>query len=126
MDGAEDSAVFEILGDESLTSLFKPTDANEIQLMTLHKSKGLEFEVVFHFDLEEWSFPFREYTGNFNDPASYPTLSEELNLHYVGITRAEKLCVLVQCELRKNASGSFKSAQPSYFLGLPQLQGLYS
>ena len=94
--------------------------------MTLHKSKGLEFKVVLHFGLEEWNFPYRKYTGNWNDPPQYPDLQQETNLHYVGITRAEELCVLCQSELRENAKGELKTSAPSYFLGLSQLNGLYT
>jgi superfamily I DNA/RNA helicase len=127
MDVSEDAdlAVVKILTDESLIGAFSPLDENEIQLMTLHKSKGLEFKVVFHFDMEEWSLPYRQYTGSFNDPACYPTLLEETNLHYVGITRAEELCILIQSELRPNKNGVFNRSQPSYFFTLPQLEGLY-
>ncbi|MFT6926366.1 MAG: superfamily I DNA/RNA helicase [Psychromonas sp.] len=127
MDPSEDAdlAVAKILTDESLMGAFRPLDENEIQLMTLHKSKGLEFKIVFNFDMEEWSFPYRQYTGNFNDPAYYPTLLEETNLHYVGITRAEELCILIQSELRPNINGVFNTSKPSYFFTLPQLEGLY-
>lgn len=120
------SQLNETLNDEKYTSVFKSVVKDEIQLMTLHKSKGLEFKVVFHFDLEEWSFPYRRPGNTWSDPPDYPNLVQETNLHYVGITRAEEYCVLVSSELRKNAKGEFKKAQPSYFLTLPQLKGLYS
>ena len=121
----EHVAVENILNNKKMISLYKPIDANEVQLMTLHKSKGLEFKVVFHFDLEEWSFPHREYTGDWDDPPSYPDLVQETNLHYVGITRGEELCILIQTRLRQNAQGNFSQSRPSYFLQLPQLDGLY-
>lgn len=110
---------------QSLLKMFNSENEEEVQVMTLHKSKGLEFDVVIHFGLEEWVFPYREYSRDFNNPI-YPDLEQETNLHYVGITRAEKLCLLIQTTLRQNSSGAVKNAQPSYFLNLPQLAGLYN
>ena len=41
---------------ESLES-YKPILDNQVNLMTLHKSKGLEFDIVFHLNLHEWVLP---------------------------------------------------------------------
>ena len=65
-----------------MASFLPPAD-NEIQLLTLHKAKGLEFDIVFHLNLYQWILP--QYKGDY---------SQDLNLHYVGITRAKKCCVL--------------------------------
>lgn len=118
-------ATQKIQASQSLLKMFRPMNDKEVQVMTLHKSKGLEFDVVIHFGLEEWVFPYRKYSTNYNNPI-YPDLEQETNLHYVGITRAEKLCVLIQTGLRENRSGKINNAQPSYFLSLPQLKGLYN
>ncbi|PMH86083.1 hypothetical protein BCU60_10440 [Vibrio cyclitrophicus] len=98
---------------------------NEIQVMTLHKSKGLEFEVVFHLDLYEWVFPYRKYTGNF-DEYVFPEWDQDLNLHYVGITRAKQACILAYSNRRLNAEGDNRQGQSSQFLNLPGLQGLHA
>lgn len=121
-----DGAVIRTISDDILVKQFKPLDDNEIQVMTLHKSKGLEFKLVFHLDLDEWSFPYREYNSEDRHTALYPTLQQEINLHYVGITRAENCCILINSSLRQNASGAFKNADESYFFKLPQLDNLYS
>ena len=120
----ENAAVRDIWNNESLLKLFKPLSNNEVQLMTLHKSKGLEFEIVFHIDLEEWSFPYRIPGKNWDD-IIYPSLSEDTNLHYVGITRAVQYCILVHTTQRKNANDEYKNSQPSYFFNLTELEGLY-
>lgn len=125
VDENSDVAVREILQHNELIKKYKPLDENEIQVMTLHKSKGLEFKVVFHFDLEEWSFPFQQIENNDWDNPIFPSLAQDTNLHYVGITRAENCCILVQTKLRQKANGDFCSSKPSYFLNLPQLEGLY-
>lgn len=121
---AENNAVKSIWSSDVLLKLFKPVVKDEVQLMTLHNSKGLEFKVVIHIDLEEWSFPHRIKGENWED-VNYPSLEDDRNLHYVGITRAEKLCILVQASQRRNSYGECKKSKPSYFLNLPQLEGLY-
>ncbi|EGR1974761.1 ATP-dependent helicase [Vibrio parahaemolyticus] len=121
---AENDAVRIIWNNDTLVKLFKPIAEDEVQLMTLHKSKGLEFKIIFHLDMEEWSFPHRVPGANWDD-INYPSLAEDTNLHYVGITRAELCCVLIRTTLRKNAKGNYVDSRPSYFLGLPQLEGLY-
>ncbi|MFI2810054.1 UvrD-helicase domain-containing protein [Microbulbifer sp. JSM ZJ756] len=121
---AENDAVRTIWNDNSLVKLFKPVAENEVQIMTLHKSKGLEFKIVFHLDMEEWSFPHRIPGANWDD-INYPSLAEDTNLHYVGITRSELGCILIRTSLRRNAQGNYSDSRPSYFLRLPQLEGLY-
>jgi DNA helicase-2/ATP-dependent DNA helicase PcrA len=125
-DEVSDDAVRNILVNETLKKQFMAVNDSELQVMTLHKSKGLEFKLVFHFDLEEWSFPFRQYVQGDWDNPHYPSLNQDANLHYVGITRAENCCCLIRVDLRQNAQGNFGPSQPSYFLKLPQLEGLYS
>lgn len=123
---ASDDALRKILQKQELIKQFMPLDDDEIQVMTLHKSKGLEFKVVFHLDLEEWSFPFQQVVNNDWDNPIYPSLSQDTNLHYVGITRAQNCCILIRVELRQNSQGNFSQSKPSYFLRLPQLEGLYA
>lgn len=55
-----------------------------VQLMTVHSSKGLEFDGVFLSGLEEGLFP---HENSQNDPKS---LEEERRLMYVAITRARR------------------------------------
>ncbi len=113
------------LGNENYIKNFMPVLTNEVQLMTLHKSKGLEFHTVFHIDLDDWSFPYRKYTESWDDPPLYPQYKQDLNLHYVGITRAKEYCLLIQTTKRFNKNGIEKNTQPSDFLTLPQLEDLY-
>lgn len=94
-------------------------DGNEVQIMTIHKSKGLEFPVVFIAGMKEKSFPkdFKdeEYelyglfkTPNFPIPYKYLDYKDELTLEekeekyyyeerrvlYVGLTRAKEILIL--------------------------------
>lgn len=118
-------ALEEVLSSDEAIKQYTPSNVNELQIMTLHKSKGLEFEVVVHLDLYDWVFPFREYTGDFNEH-SYPSWDQDLNLHYVGITRAKTACILAHSTRRLNTNGENRSGQPSAFLNLRGLNGLYA
>ena len=59
-------------------------DKNKIALMTVHSSKGLEFEYVYVAGMEENLFP----SGGFM--ASEAEIEEERRLFYVAMTRAKE------------------------------------
>lgn len=108
-----------------LPEFFKAAEDDEIQIMSLHKAKGLEFDIVFHLDLHEWVLPAkRPGPGNDWDNPEYPTLEQDANLHYVGITRARKACFLCTADQRLNSYGSVKQAQPSEFLRINEIRKL--
>lgn len=101
----------ETLNTKSYLTSFIPAADNEINLMTLHKSKGLEFNVVFHMDLYKWVAPLE----NISDEEWIQTL----NLHYVGVTRAIDVCYLmIGTERYRPRYDDFYHAVPSPFLGL--------
>jgi len=94
---------------------YRPPANNEICIMTLHKSKGLEFDVVFHMDLYDWVFPRRSIS-----PIEY---QQDLNLHYVGVTRAKKACYIMQGTYRyRSYKDDYYEAKPSPFLSINGVQ----
>jgi hypothetical protein len=114
----------QVLQDEHSLNSYKPTSSNEVQIMTLHKSKGLEFEVVFHLNMSEWELPAKRIENNdFNNPI-YTHWEQDLNLHYVGITRAKKECILVRGTKRTNSNNDLKCAKDSEFLSINDLPKL--
>jgi DNA helicase-2/ATP-dependent DNA helicase PcrA len=121
----EECALGRTLDDEVVIKQYKPIDKNEVQVMTLHKSKGLEFDVVFHLDLYDWVFPRREFVQGCYDEI-FSDWDQELNLHFVGITRAKEYCILVSSTRRLNSNDEEKSGNKSQFMTLPDLAGLYS
>ena len=95
-----------------------------VVLTTMHKSKGLEFDIVFHLNMCEWELPFRIIKDNdFNNPL-YPNWEQDLNLHYVGVTRARKACFLVRGTQRTNNRDILKMAKDSEFLSLNGIEVL--
>ncbi|MGI9250008.1 MAG: DNA helicase II [Pseudohongiellaceae bacterium] len=64
----------------------------EVQLMTLHSAKGLEFDLVFLAGMEDGLFPHKRSIGDSNG------LEEERRLCYVGITRAKQKLYLSHAE----------------------------
>lgn len=101
-----------VLEDEKLFNSFIPGNEDEVLIMTIHSSKGLEFEIVFHLDLYKYILPSRGWTidGNKNE------LIESLNLHYVAITRAVSACFLISSTSRTKFNGDQTHAESSEFL----------
>ncbi|KPU83013.1 hypothetical protein JI57_02790 [Psychromonas sp. PRT-SC03] len=110
--------------ESRLLKHYKAVNEDEVQVMTLHKSKGLEFEVVYHLDLYDWVHPKRKFVQGCYDVV-YDNWDQELNLHFVGITRAKNYCVLVTSNSRLNGNYEVKQGKSSQFLSLPGLDGLF-
>ena len=69
------------------TSIDQDWEGQKINLMTMHSSKGLEFDVVFLPGWEEGLFPHQKSM----EEKGQNGLEEERRLAYVGITRAKKI-----------------------------------
>lgn len=121
-DGTSLQKLNKILNNEKDLESYKPLSSNEIQIMTLHKSKGLEFDIVFHLNMSDWELPFKHIENNdFNNPL-YPNWEQDINLHYVGITRARKACYLVRGTQRTNSQNCLRTAHDSEFLSINKLE----
>ncbi|MCE2572606.1 DNA helicase Rep [Motilimonas eburnea] len=88
-------------------------EADQVQLMTLHASKGLEFPFVFMVGMEEGFLPHQTSIDEDN-------IEEERRLAYVGITRAQQELTFTLCRERRQYGESIRP-EPSRFLHeLPQ------
>jgi DNA helicase II / ATP-dependent DNA helicase PcrA len=67
---------------------------NEVTLMTLHSSKGLEFDTVFLVGVEEETLPHKRSILEGG-------IEEERRLFYVGITRAREKLFMTYCKDRR-------------------------
>jgi len=93
-------------GDEKATG-----DAEaRVSLITIHNTKGLEFDRVIITGLEEGIFPHS--SSDWGEPEE---MEEERRLFYVGITRAREKLIMTWCR-RRRIFGRFSDMSPSRFL----------
>ena len=81
-----------------------------VALMTIHASKGLEFDAIFITGLEQGLLPSERISDTDRDP------EEERRLFYVALTRARKNVFLSYANARMKY-GSREYTVPSEFLG---------
>ena len=84
-------------------------DGRAVTLMTVHSSKGLEFDCVFVAGMEESLFP------HMNSMGEAAAVEEERRLAYVAITRARKHLYLT-CASQRQLFGSTHANPVSRFL----------
>jgi DNA helicase-2/ATP-dependent DNA helicase PcrA len=83
--------------------------SDQVQMMTLHAAKGLEFKIVLISGVEEGLLPS---TKSLNAPEA---LEEERRLFYVGITRAQEYLLLF-CANFRNTFGQIVNQVASRFV----------
>jgi DNA helicase-2/ATP-dependent DNA helicase PcrA len=108
----EDASLTSFLEDVALATDFdneKEGDKPRVALMSIHQSKGLEFQYVFVVGLEENLFPSAMSMNTRSE------LEEERRLFYVALTRAEKVAYLTYAQTRYRW-GKLVDAEPSRFL----------
>ena len=86
-------------------------EGDRVSLMTLHGSKGLEFDTVFLPGWEEGLFPNQRAM----DEGGVKSLEEERRLAYVGLTRARRRAIISHAANRR-IYANWQSSIPSRFL----------
>jgi DNA helicase-2/ATP-dependent DNA helicase PcrA len=107
--------VEKLLEESSLASDQDTLEKNEnaVKLMTVHASKGLEFDYIFVTGLEQDLFP---HQGMGTESKTPEEMEEERRLFYVALTRARIKLFLTYAEMR-TIYGSQQMNLPSIFLG---------
>ena len=93
------------------TSVDQDWDGEKINMMTMHGSKGLEFDVVFLPGWEEGLFPHQKSIQEKGQSG----LEEERRLAYVGITRAKKKA-LISFAMNRFYQGNWIDSMASRFI----------
>ena len=93
------------------TSIDQDWDGQKVNLMTMHASKGLEFDVVFLPGWEEGLFPHQKSLEEKGEKG----LEEERRLAYVGITRAKKI-VNISFSMSRYYQGDWIDSMASRFV----------
>ena len=81
-----------------------------MNLLTLHRAKGLEWDAVFLPGLEDGTLPIRQAVDD------EEALAEERRLLYVGLTRARRHLAISWAELRVGSGDRESRRRPSRFL----------
>ena len=93
------------------TSIDQDWEGEKINMMTMHGSKGLEFDVVFLPGWEEGLFPHQKSI----EEKGQNGLEEERRLAYVGITRAKKKA-LISFSMNRFYQGDWIDSMASRFI----------
>jgi len=110
-EGEENIRLIDFLSEVSLLTdqdTDKSADAEKVTMMTVHASKGLEFNNVFIVGLEEDLFPSSMAKNEMRG------LEEERRLFYVAITRSKEFCMLTYAKSRFR-NGQVNMCNPSRF-----------
>ena len=95
-------------------------DRGEVNIMTIHAAKGLEFPVVFIAGVEDGIIPHarsmeESEDGSDSSGAAGGGIEEERRLFYVAITRARDKLFITSCRTRRKQAGLLECS-PSPFL----------
>lgn len=107
-DKGEIASINELLNEISLQSEQDGVEGECVYLMSIHASKGLEFDAVFIVGLEDGFFPILSEDGD---------IEEERRLAYVAITRAKKRLFLSTTNSRFYRGSRSYNLETSKFLG---------
>ena len=93
------------------TSIDQEWEGEKVNMMTMHASKGLEFDTIFLPGWEEGLFPHQKSI----EEKGQKGLEEERRLAYVGITRAKKK-VIISFSMNRFYQGDWIDSMASRFI----------
>ena len=100
-------SVASFLGQVALGTTQQPKE-DGLALLTVHASKGMEFDVIFLIGMNEGTFPDYRAKG--------PALEEEKRSAFVAVTRSKRLLYVTYPKTRTMPWGATKAQRPSRYL----------
>ena len=107
-----EDAVGKLILRDMLEQQEQEDENDQVQLMTLHASKGLEFPHVYIMGMEEELMPHR-------NSIEADTIEEERRLMYVGITRAKRTLTLTYAGKRRQFGEAMDTTHSRFLDELP-------
>ena len=111
-DGSLESAIRKLMLRDMMEQQEEEDTLDQVQLLTLHASKGLEYPHVFMVGMEEDLLPHRSSIEEDN-------IEEERRLTYVGITRAQRTLTMTLAGKRKQFGEVFETTPSRFIEELP-------
>lgn len=108
-----DQVVSRLVLRDMLSRQDEDDDSDQVQLMTLHSSKGLEFPYVFLVGMEEGLLPHQTSIDN-------QDIEEERRLAYVGVTRAQRKLTFTLAKQRRQYGETIRPEVSRFLMELPQ------
>lgn len=108
-----DQAVARLVLRDLLERQEQEDELDQVQLMTLHASKGLEFSHVYMMGVEEEILPHK-------NSVDMGMLEEERRLMYVGITRAKRHLTMTLCAKRRQYGEDIETKPSRFISEMPQ------
>ncbi|MCH8492976.1 MAG: DNA helicase Rep [Idiomarina sp.] len=108
-----DQVVSRLVLRDMLSRQDEEDDSDQVQLMTLHSSKGLEFPYVFLVGMEEGLLPHQTSIDN-------EDIEEERRLAYVGVTRAQRKLTFTLAKQRRQYGETIRPEVSRFLMELPQ------
>ena len=94
-------------------------NSNKVKLMTIHSSKGLEFNSVFIVGVEEGLYPI--INNKIKEENKKKHVEEERRKFYVAITRAKQNCFISYAHNRLMGNGMIRKREKSRFINELQI-----
>jgi ATP-dependent DNA helicase Rep len=107
-----EDAVSKLILRDMMEQQEQEDESDQVQLMTLHASKGLEFPHVYIMGMEEELMPHR-------NSIEADTIEEERRLMYVGITRAKRTLTLTYAGKRRQYGEAMETTHSRFLDELP-------
>lgn len=106
-----DENILSVINSNDYVNSYKPLNKNEISILTIHKSKGSEYKIVFILDQYKYIIPKHDF-----EQRKFASIDNDRNVHYVAITRAKEAVFFILGDKRDNSKGEEKEAIISEFL----------